>query len=327
MLNNLWNISKQEAEETVDALWAYGLVQFTDITISPDNIKERCVEVHDVISQYVIEFMDSNEAAILSPVGGKLNTAESVGEGLTLAFQKSLRIHDLSSLTVMDYLKYKLNEIENNLLSVYLKTINMLTVNEPHYLILLLQDIKDVLMRLPQTINLPSLLGEEINMLQKNSKELLTDVHILCRKLNQRIQRNLSENNYDELIQTVEEFIKNYPLCSVAQKAVTMVKRIIPYCDGELLHRVTFRCEELQTMTCDYHNITISTLPRIKLHIKLHKQITDSLLKGLPDILLYNYFMSGKYHEEIELVYTNQVIKLQEVAPNRVKHLQKVMQQ
>ena len=44
------------------------------------------------------------------------------------------------------------------------------------------------------------------------------------------------DRNYDKLIQTVEEFIKNYPLCNVAQEAVIMVKKIIPYCDGELLH-------------------------------------------------------------------------------------------
>ena len=47
-LNNLWHILK----ETVDVLWAYGLVQFTDITISPNNIKQNCVEVH---TQYIIE--------------------------------------------------------------------------------------------------------------------------------------------------------------------------------------------------------------------------------------------------------------------------------
>ena len=39
VLNKLWNISKREAEDTVDVLWAYGLVQFTDITIPPNNIK------------------------------------------------------------------------------------------------------------------------------------------------------------------------------------------------------------------------------------------------------------------------------------------------
>ena len=108
VLNNLWNISKQEAEETVDALWAYGLVQFTDITISPNNITQHCVEVPAVISQYIIECMDSNEVLTLSPLGGKSNIAESVLEGLKLTFQQSYGVADLSSLAVVDYLKYKL---------------------------------------------------------------------------------------------------------------------------------------------------------------------------------------------------------------------------
>ena len=321
VLNNLWNISKQEAEDIVDVLWAYGLVQFTDITISPNNIKQHCVEVHAVISQYIIECMNSNETFTLSPFGiGGLNTAQSVNEGLTLTFQQSYGVHDPSSLTAMDYLKYKLSQIENVVLPFYLKTINMYTVTDPHRVILILQDIKDSLMTSPYTINLLSLLGEDINSLITNCKGTLKDVHKLCRKLNQSVQRNLYENNYDKLIQTVEEFIKNYPLCDVRQKAVTMVKKIIPYCDGKLLHCMMMRCEHLQMMTPDYHDITTLLLPCIKLYIKLHKQITSSLLNGSPDIeLTYHYIVSGKYNEELELVSTNWLIKLQEVAPNYVQ--------
>ena len=72
--------------------------------------------------------------------------------------------------------------------------------------------------------------------------------------------------------------------------------------------------------THDYHPITTSLLPHIKLLIKLHKQITSSLLNGSPDIeLTYHYIRSGKYDEERELVGTNRLIKLQEVAPNFVQ--------
>ena len=320
VLNNLWNISKQEAEDTVDALWAYGLVQFTDITISPNNIKQHCVEVHAVISQYIIECMNSNETLTLSPFG--LNTAQSVSDGLTLTFQQSYGVHDPSSLTAMDYLKYKLSEIENVELPFILKSINMYTVIDPHEVILLLQEIKDALMTSPHTINLLSLLGEDINSLMTNCKGTLKDAHKLCRKLNQSVQRNLYENNYDKLIQTVEEFIKNYPLGDVAQKAVTMVKKIMPYCDRELLHYMMRRCEVLGIRIPDYHIITTLVLPGIKLYIKLHKQITSSLLNGSPDIeLTYHYIMSGKYNEEEGLVWTNRLIKLQEVAPNIVQQL------
>ena len=319
VLNNLWNISKQEAEDTVDVLWAYGLVQFTDITISPNNIKQHCVQVHAVISQYIIECMDTEEAGNLFSI--VYQNISSVFDGLTLTFQQSYGVHDPSSLTAMDYLKYKLSEMENVWLPCYLKTVNMCTVNDPHIVIGKLQEIKDVLMTSPYTINLLSLLGEEINSLITNSKQILKDAHKLCRKLNQSVQRNLYDKNYDKLIQTVEEFIKNYPLCNVAQKAVTMVKKIIPYCDGKLLHYMIMKCEHLQMKTHDYHNITTIVLPNIKLlNINLHKQITSSLLNGSPDIeLTYYYIRSGKYDEETELVRTNRLIKLQEVAPNFVQ--------
>ena len=319
VLNNLWDISKQEAEDTVDVLWAYGLVQFTDITISPNNIviKQHCVEVHAVISQYIMECMDSIEICTLSPIDSVgLNTA--IRKGLTLTFRQSYGINDSSPLTAMDYLKYKLSEIENVELPFLLKTINMYTVTDPHEIILALKKIKYVLMTSPDYMPLLSLLDEEIIF---DSKEILKDAHKLCRKLNQSVQRNLYEKNYDKLIQTVEEFIKNYPLCNVAQKAVTMVKKIIPYCDGGLLHFIMERREHLEIMTFNYHDITTFVLPHIKLHIKVNKRITSSLLSGSPDVeLTFNYIVFGKYNEDRDLVQTNYIMKLKEVASN-VVHL------
>jgi len=93
-----------------------------------------------------------------------------------------------------------------------------------------------------------------------------------------------------------------------------MVKEIKPYCDGKLLQYVMMRCEYLQMRAHDYHIITTITLSIIKLFIKLHKQISSS-----PDNeLTYHYIMSGKFNGEKELIYTNHLIKLQEVAPNYV---------
>ena len=320
VLNKLWHISKQEAEETVDALWAYGLVRFTDITTSLNNIIQHCVEVHAVISQYISESMDSTEVLSLSPYDDELNTAPLVGKELHLIFQQSYGVHDPSSLTAVEYLKYRLSKIENFLLPFHLKTINMRTVTDPHDVMLTLQQLKDILMKSPYTVNLLPLLGEDIDSIINNCKEVLKDNHRLCRKLNQRVQKNLYEQSYDELIRTVEGFIKSNPLCNVAKKAVNVVKKIIPYCDGVLLHYVLLQCEVLQMRTCDYHSITTVTIPYIKLNIKVHKQITGSLLNGLPDIeLTYHYIISGKCDEEEKLVETNRLIKLQEVAPNYVQ--------
>ena len=319
VLSNLWNISEQETKDTADVLWSYGLIRFTDITISPNNITQHCVEVHAVISQYIIECMDSNEARIVAPNSKKLNTAVSVSKGLILIFLQSYGVHDPSSLTVVDYLKYKLSELENSLLPFHLKTINMHTVTDPHNIILTLQTIKDVLKRSPYTISLLSLLEGEINSIINDCKQILKNVHILCRKLNQSVQRYLYEKMYDRLIQTVEEFIKNHPICNAAQNSVTVVKKIIPYCDDTILHYMMKNCEYLMMMTSDYHRITTLILPGIKLYVKRHEQITSSLLNGTPDIeQTYHFFISGKHCEEEELVKYNSLIKLQEIAPNFV---------
>ena len=215
MLNNLWNISKHETKHTVDVLWSYGLVQFINVTISPDNITQHCVEVHAVISQYIIENMSSGDVFNLSPII-KLNTAQSVRNRLRSIFLQSYGVHDPSSLTVVDYLKYKLNEIDNDTIPFYLKAINMRTVSEPHVAILMLQELKGDLINSSCTISLS--LGEEIGLLIDECKQVLRNVHKLCRKINQSAQRIPYEKNYDKLVQTVEDFVKSYPLCNVAQK-------------------------------------------------------------------------------------------------------------
>ena len=196
----------------------------------------------------------------------------------------------------------------------------MFTATDPHDIMIILQDIEDVLMKSPYSVNLLSLLGEKIKTLTTNCKQILNDTHKLCRKLTQSVQRNLFDRNYNNVIRSVEEFIRSYPLCDVAQKAGIMVKEIIPYCDGELLYYMTIRCEHFQMRTLDYHFIAKYILPRIKLHIKQHEEISRSLTKGTRDIeLTYHYIISGKYDEEQELVHNNYFILLQDVAPNYVQ--------
>ena len=219
----------------------------------------------------------------------------------------------------MQYLEYRLSEIESVKSPYHLKAIRMFTATDPHIIILSLQDIKYALSASPYTITLLSSIDEKINKINTNCEETLKDTRKLCRKLNQSVLRNLYEKKYDKLIETVKVFIRNYPVCNIAQKAVAMIKMILPYCDGKLLNYLMMRCERLQMLTFDYHSITILSLPSINLLCKQHNQVTSSLLNRSPDI--YYYIMSGKYDEEEELVRNNYLIKLQEVAPNPVHEL------
>ena len=133
VLHNLWNISEHEARDTVDLFWGYSLIQFTYITIPPHSNTQPCVEVHTVISQYIIESMNSDEVITLSPYG-ELDTCQSVSVGLIEQFQRQCgyEMHHIVSLSATDYLEYKANEIENLWLPFYFKEINMFTTFDPH---------------------------------------------------------------------------------------------------------------------------------------------------------------------------------------------------
>ena len=141
----------------------------------------------------------------------------------------------------------------------------------------------------------------------------------MSRSLNQNVQKYLTERNYHNLIQTVETYFNKYPLSTIAQQAVVMVKNIIPYCDGKLLDYIMMSCEWLQITTHDYHYINLHTLPVIKFYTKKHQLIYTSLQTGSPDIeYTKQYFFSGQDCEEFVLVNVNYLIKIQEVAPNLV---------
>ena len=320
VLNSLWNVSRQDAEDTIDVLWAYGVIKFTTITVPPNNDIQNCVEVHAVISQYIISNMDTKEMRNLSPFR-KLNTAQSVNDGLILAFQQSYGVRDTLSLTAANFLKYKLIEKENVVLPYYIQGINMITVTDPHDVSLGLQCIKDSLKSSPNTINVLPLFDEEIDSLMVECKQILKVAYKLCNKFNQRVQRNLCERNYDQLIKIVDEFIKQYPICKVAQKAITLINKVMLYCERKVQEVMVMIHELMQIMTTNYHTITTFILPFIKFIFKLHKQITSSLMSGSHDTeLTYSYIRSGKFDEERKLIWTNYLIKLQEVAPNFVHH-------
>ena len=312
VLHNLWNTAEHEARNIIDVLWAYGIVQFTEIITPPHNNSQNFVEVHAVISQYIIECMDSNEVLALSPFD-KMSTGMSVGKRLIKQFYESYGIHDTSSLCASDYVKYKLSEIENLKLPFIIKQIKVMMINDPHNIIVTLQKIQHALITSLNIVIFFPALNDDIKSLIDSCHKILKDAHRLSRTLNQTVQRCLTQRNYHNLIQTIESYNSEYPIGMVAQQAVTMVNKIIPYCDGELLKCIIEGCKWLQTMTLGYNNITLLILPIIKLYTKELQQIYTSLQTGSPDIeAIHDYFLSGQRHKEVELVKTNCLLKLKD---------------
>ena len=312
VLSDLWNTSKQEASDVVHTLWGYGLVQYTEIAIPPKYSKQHFVEVHAVICQYIVESMESKEVNALSPYI-QLGTAQSVGTAMARSFIKSYGVQNPSSLSAVDLLKYRSSIIENTEIPFLLKAVNMYTIVDPHCIIQVLLNLQEMLMSSPYA-NL-TFLHEEIKSLIDNCHNILKSAHKLSRKLNQNVQRCLHENKHEQLIQVIEEYVEGYPICKVAQKADAVVGKIIPYCNEESLHYVLKQSEEFQITKPDNHLIKTWILPRMKLFIKLHKQISNSLLTGTPKIeSTCQYIKSGEFNKELKLVNASLLTKLQQIA-------------
>ena len=305
VLHLLWKVSKGEAQDTVDTLWAYGLIQFNDSTLSFNRTQQSCVmvEVHSVISQYIIESMEFHEALTLVPVlSGVMG---SIDNGLELGFMQSCGLGDLSSLTDRDYLKFKLSVIEDLWLPLNLKKFNSFTVFDPYYVIGIIMSViksskkSQNIQQTSQVNNLVELTAKKTLDLIKDCKQILRDAHKLCRRLNQGVQKNLSKKDYDKVIQSVQDYINSYPLSAVVKKAITILKKAIPYC-----HEVSQLCDQLRLLTPECHRMTTITFPGIKFFIKLHKEGHNLLSSGSDDDIkkACDFYKTNKFDDALESI-------------------------
>ena len=316
VLHYLWNVSEMEAEDEVNTLWGYGLVTFVDTIIPPNNKLQPCVEVHAVISQFIIENIDSDQVFRLSPYGG-LGTANVLKHGLEVSFQQSYGICDITTLYLKpaEYLKYTRSKVECDLLPYYLKKIDMRRIFELHFITSKIHAIQDALQSPIITQGVSALFEEQTTPLKVECVKLLRHVHKLSRELKQVIQRHLMDGNYTVLIDAVEDKCFNSPIGKLARTTVAAIRGIISHCEPQQLSIITRSCEYLQRITPDFDIISHKIVPYIKLHIELHQKITSALRKGSPHIeLTFQYCTAGKYEEEFDLIHTCYINRLQGIA-------------
>ena len=317
VLNKLWNISLEQAEINVDVYWAHGLIQLIDVTIPPTHNIQVSVQVHAVISQFIIENMDTEQVVKLSPYG-RLNTYGLVNEALILSFQQ-LFGKNLSFLSATDYLNYKLSEIENAVLPCNLKIISMCAITDPHSALLVIKRMEEALTG-HHKLNVLSMFAEELNVVKEDCHKILKDAHKVSKKLNQSVQQHLYYKNYDDLIQSIELYNRNCSIGHIASNGASIVKKITVNCDKELLQYINLCHQGLTVLTPDYHYISMFLLPCMKMYVKLYKEIENVLQTGSPSHIkqMQNYIISKKFFEELKLLEANRWIKLREIAPQFV---------
>ena len=316
VLHTIWNTTENEALDIVHLLWSYGLLQYTRITIPPHKT-QICVEVHAVISHYIIESIDSFEAYDLSPFN-TLGDGEAINEGLVNQIERCYGAQDEVPQSHADFLKYKMSEIQNLSLPFYLKWINMWTTLDPHIMIVILQRIQNALRASQMVANIQTFF-DKISRLSKKCRKALEVAYKISRKLNRTLQRCLVNNDFKQLIQTIQTYVRNYPAGCVAQQVASFVDSLNRKANIELPIDTSTLLEYLYLFTPKYHHIGLLVVPRIKLYLKQLQRIQASLLSGPQKIeLAYTYFMSNECDEDSDSVQMNYFFAIQEVAPGWV---------
>ena len=317
VLHALWKVAEHEARTAVKDLWIYGLLRFSDNIIPPHGYKQKCVEVHAVISHYIIQNMEGMEVYALSPVMG-LNTYQAVEVELTESFYKLCNLRRSLSAPPREFLKERATELESCYLPMDFRMINMQAIIFPHFAALTLQFIEMGILHSQDTsitMLFPSLLTQ-ISSLVNECRSILRNSHNISREISHKIQESLHEKNYDHIIKIVEDFCRNYPLHLLAKKAVELIQAVIPSCSGKLKLFIKSQCEQLIMMTAPYSYLTLQSLSRIALFIRELKHINSALESGSTNLQrVYQYYSSLECDEDRQSLEPVRYVVQQEVAP------------
>ena len=319
VLHLLWQVSKEEAKVCIEKLWSYGLVTSKALLIPPHNNTQDCAEVHCTIGMYISNSLSSTEVVRLSRMCEALT---DITDGLTNAFIESYGCHpsQLDQVTFLEYWKIRL---EHDILTFYIRRINMCAVTDPHKIILFMQQIQEGLQQIPGMFQVLAELADEFATIGEESKMLLKKTTTSSQKLSQAVGKYMYENDYNRLISTLQSYCSNYEIGKIAKKSVELCGKVISKFGGQVHIFFVQQYQRLLMLTPEYHGVTGTTivLARIELHFDLYKQIISALQsKSTTEIQAINeYIKSGRFHEEEDLVNIHHLIKLKRVAPDFVR--------
>ena len=182
--------------------------------------------------------MTSEDVAAL--LRGSMSKHEfAIGRGLLESFNTAYGLRqDASNI---EYVQYMQSNIHYAMLPLFISSIKMNTINDPHIMLTFLKETKELLqIHMPAVIHL---FNNEFNSIMDEYHQQLQNIHKFTRSLHQKVQMCLYEQNYDEFLAVIIDYCKNYPMWPAGRKSVELVGKVLLYCEGELLHEIKFKHE------------------------------------------------------------------------------------
>ena len=180
-----------------------------------------------------------------------------------------------------------------------------------HGLILGMQQIQIGLNASPNiTIHFPTL-HLQLDSLISDCQRALKLYYNLSRKLNQNIEQCLAEKNYRNVIQILEHFLNNLPTEIVAEQAITLLQKTIPFCQPRQITAMTEKLEAFKLMTYKFF-ICHPAIMGIKVLIKKLQDINRSIEAGSPEITYMQYTVGNMFEEDFA---DKHWLRVKEIAP------------
>ena len=324
VLHVIWKTSSLEANDTMSVLWGHGLVTYGSSVVPCFGIHQRHIEVHATISQFIIETMQNGEVMQLTPY---LNLDTAVPSFASAVYEEFLSCYGspkLTSLSDKEYLKYHLDQLEYFAIPYQLRYANMWAIFDPHMVnYTVLQPMFKVFTTIGFTnFNLSTMMSSfssQVTALISDCQKVIRDICRSKKTLYQLSMKHLVEKNYNDLLQELEDYHKQYPIGPITEKSVRLVNDFMAYCQGN--YKIHSICKEflagLKLVTAPYHLNNLVVFPMIRMYIDHCKRIRNSLHSNSTEIRqTVEYFKSDKWEEDMELIKINYQIKIQEVAPN-----------
>ena len=305
VLHVIWKVSQLEADDTTSILWGHGLVTYSSSVIPCFGIQQCHIEIHAIISQFIIETIQSEEVMQLTPYVN-LNSAAPIFAvpAVYEEFHRCYGSPDLASLSDQEYLKYWINSLEYCAIPYQLRYANMWAIHDPHIIIYtILRPMFEVFTAIScnnfSLSTIMSSFANQVNLLISNCKKVIRDICRSKKTLYQLTMKYLIEKSYDGLLQELEAYCKQYPMGVITDKTVKVLNDFMHYCQND--HKIHSVCKQfragLQLMTAPYHMHTLVLFPMIKVYIDLCKRISGSLENTSEIKQVVGYVKSGKWEE------------------------------
>ena len=260
----LSKVTSEKFDKLITNLWSHGLINVGEITLPPNNVAFPCIEIHDVIAQYIIEEMPYNYHLFLSEV----SLLDDSFDRLFSIFRPSGVVSDINIKSFL------VNTIDVILIPVYIRTMAVLTrsiqVQFSQVIDLLIESHGDVLKT-----------NAMMHFLQQ--KQPLSHIYGSVKENCRIVQSMLANNRFDEAATWLIEYTDHHPYKIQMESIQTLHKELA----NEYKHNpklVELIKDTIGTYCSSYLNIEPVDMGKRFSHvIQLRKLISEMIEAGATD--------------------------------------------